>query len=97
MPPGSIARGAVIAAKGKDSIAACEACHGAKLEGANLPGIGIAPPLAGRSPTYIVKELILFREGKRSNASATPMRAEASQLTLADMIDVAAYAASRNP
>ncbi|HJU27399.1 MAG TPA: c-type cytochrome [Rhodanobacteraceae bacterium] len=97
VPPGSIARGAEIASKGKDSIAACETCHGAKLQGADLPGIGIAPPLAGRSPTYIVKELILFREGKRSDPAAAPMRAEASQLTVPEMIDVAAYAASQKP
>jgi cytochrome c553 len=68
VPPGSIARGALIAAKGAGSVAACESCHGASLEGADMPGIGIAP-----------------------------MRAEVSHLTLRDMIDVAAYAASRKP
>ncbi|HKZ11475.1 MAG TPA: hypothetical protein VJL61_12330, partial [Rhodanobacteraceae bacterium] len=70
VPPGSIARGAVIAAQGKGSAASCESCHGAKLEGQSLPGIGIVPPLAGRSPTYIARELILFREGKRSDPAA---------------------------
>lgn len=97
VPPGSIARGAVIAAQGKGSAASCESCHGTKLEGRTMPGIGAAPPLAGRSPTYIARELILFREGKRSNPGAAPMRAEVAQLTLKDMIDVAAYAASRKP
>lgn len=97
VPPGSIARGALIAAQGQGSAASCESCHGAKLEGQTLPGIGIAPPLAGRSPTYLVKELILFREGKRTNAATAPMRAEASQLTVPEMIDVAAYAASQKP
>jgi cytochrome c553 len=97
VPPGSIVRGALIASKGKASIAACEACHGAKLEGQTMSGIGIAPPLAGRSPTYIVKELILFHEGKRTESTSAPMRAEASQLTVPEMIDVAAYAASRKP
>jgi cytochrome c553 len=97
VPPGSIARGAVIAANGKGSAASCGSCHGPKLEGQTMPGIGVVPPLAGRSPTYIARELILFREGKRTNGSAAPMRAEAAQLTLKDMIDVAAYAASRKP
>lgn len=92
VPPGSIAAGAVIAANGTGSAAACASCHGAKLQGA-----GNIPYLAGRSPTYIARELILFRTGKRMNPGAAPMRAEAAHLTLKDMIDVAAYAASRKP
>lgn len=92
VPPGSIARGAAISAKGTGAAAACESCHGATLH-----GVGVIPPLAGRSPTYIMRELILFRTGKRSNPQAAPMRTEASQLGINDMIDVAAYAASRKP
>lgn len=92
VPPGSIARGARIAAKGVHAAPGCESCHGA-----NLQGVGMIPPLAGRSPTYIVRELILFRTGKRSNPEAAPMVQEASHLTINDMIAVAAYAASRKP
>ena len=92
VPPGSIARGAAIASKGTHAAGACESCHGADLR-----GVGNIPPLAGRSPTYIVRELILLRIGQRSNPEAAPMRAEASNLTLQDMISVAAYAASRKP
>lgn len=92
VPPGSIQRGAAIASKGVGAAPACESCHGAKLE-----GIGIIPPLAGRSPTYIARELILFREGKRTNPQAAPMVQEVAKLTLKDMVDVAAYAASRKP
>ncbi|MGH8113724.1 MAG: c-type cytochrome [Rhodanobacteraceae bacterium] len=90
VPPGSIAAGAKIASQGVGTAPACESCHGAKLQ-----GVGNIPYLAGRSPTYIVRELILFREGKRTNPGAAPMRAEVSHLTLNDVIDVAAYAASR--
>lgn len=97
VPSGSIARGASIAAKGEGSAASCASCHGPTLEGQTMPGIGVVPPLAGRSPTYIARELILFREGKRSDPAAAPMRAEASALTLPEMIDVAAYAASQKP
>lgn len=92
VPPGSIERGAVIAAKGEGAAPGCESCHGANLQGA-----GDIPPLAGRSPTYLARELILFRLGKRSNPGGAPMRMEVSHLTLRDMIDVAAYAASRSP
>jgi cytochrome c553 len=97
VPPGSIARGAAISAQGTGAAAACESCHGAQLTGQPMRGMGIAPPLAGRSPTYIVKELILFRLGYRSDPAALPMRAEASQLTVPEMVAVAAYAASRKP
>src|SRR5690348_13064278 len=92
VPPGSIARGRVIASKGTGKMQACEACHGLTLHGA-----GNIPPLAGRSPTYIVRQLILFRTSGRANDAAAPMRLEASHLTLQDMIAVAAYAASRKP
>lgn len=97
VPPGSITRGATIAAKGEGSAASCESCHGPKLEGQTMPGIGVVPPLAGRSPTYIARELILFRLGRRTDAAAAPMLAEVSHLTLDDMIGVAAYAASLKP
>jgi cytochrome c553 len=92
VPPGSIARGAVIASKGTGKALPCESCHGPALR-----GTGDIPPLAGRSPAYIVRELIRFRLGQRTNPGAAPMRLEASGLTLKDMIDVAAYAASRKP
>lgn len=92
VPPGSTARGERLANKGEGMTQPCTACHGV-----NLHGIGTIPPLAGRSPTYIVRQLILFQIGRRSNAAVQPMRQEASQLTLRDMIAVAAYAASLKP
>lgn len=90
VPPGSIAAGAKIASRGTGAAQACESCHGAQLQ-----GVGGVPYLAGRSPTYIARELILFREGRRTNPGAAPMREEVAHLTLEDVIDVAAYAASR--
>jgi cytochrome c553/ketosteroid isomerase-like protein len=92
VPPGSLARGAAIARAGVGSAPACESCHGADLR-----GVGVIPPLAGRSPTYMVRELILFRLGERANPTAAPMRMLASQLSLSDMIAVAAHAASLEP
>ncbi|MGA9852280.1 MAG: c-type cytochrome [Gammaproteobacteria bacterium] len=90
VPPGSVEAGAKIAAHGVGRVQSCESCHGPRLE-----GVGDIPYLAGRSPTYIVRELILFQTGKRINPGAAPMRLEASQLSVHDMIAVAAYAASR--
>ncbi|TAN06399.1 MAG: hypothetical protein EPN38_09175 [Rhodanobacteraceae bacterium] len=97
VPPGSIAHGASIANKGAGAAAACESCHGAHLEGSNMPGIGVVPPLAGRSPTYIARELILFHLDRRTDPAAAPMRVEAAQLTVPEMVAVAAYAASVRP
>ena len=41
----------------------CGSCHGADLRGA-----GLVPPIAGRSPTYILRQLIGFRTGARAGA-----------------------------
>jgi cytochrome c553 len=67
-------------------------CHGP-----TLAGIGLIPPLAGRYPTYIVRQLIGFKTGARTSPLSQPMQAVAAQLSVEDMIAVAAYAASLNP
>lgn len=64
---------------------------------ADLRGVGIILPLAGRPSTCIVREPILFRSGERQNAGAAPMAQEATHPMLKEMIDVAAYAGSRKP
>src|SRR5690348_2697663 len=89
VPPGSIRRGARLANTGSGSVLACASCHGDRLQ-----GLGTAPPLAGRSPTYIARELLLFASGQRDSPNAAPMRHEAEQLTLKEAISAAAYAAS---
>jgi cytochrome c553 len=90
VPPGSIGRGEHIAQTGSDSPAnACTSCHGLKLR-----GVGPIPPIAGRSPTYILRQLLGFKTGARSGTTGLPMRAVVKNLKISDMIDVAAYAAS---
>ncbi len=89
VPPGSIRRGARLANLGSGSVLACTSCHGDRLQ-----GLGTAPPLAGRSPTYIARQLLLFASGQRDSPNAAPMRHEAEQLTLKEAISTAAYAAS---
>jgi cytochrome c553 len=93
VPPGSIGRGKHIAQAGADSPAnACTSCHGPKLR-----GVGLIPPIAGRSPTYILRQLLAFQTGARSGATGLPMRAVVKESRVRDMIDVAAYAASLPP
>lgn len=94
VPPGSIARGQTLAKRGVPGVknTTCTSCHGSKLRGA-----GPAPPIAGRAPSYLLRQLLGFAAGVRSTPEAAPMRAVAGALTLNDMIAAAAYAGSLAP
>ena len=94
VPPGSIARGQELAKHGVPgaSNSACTSCHGSKLRGA-----GPAPPIAGRSPSSLLRQLIGFAASSRSTKDAAPMRAVAAALTVKDMIAAAACAGSLSP
>jgi cytochrome c553 len=93
VPPGSIKRGRSIATTGIGGVAtACVTCHGS-----NLTGTALIPPIAGRYPTYIVRQLVAFKTGGRSTPASLPMQAVAARLSVDDMIAVAAYAATRVP
>jgi cytochrome c553 len=93
VPPGSIARGRALATRGVPGVVqSCTTCHGPRLR-----GVGLVPPLAGRSPSYMLRQLLGFAAGARSSPEAAPMRAVAAALRLDDMIAAAAYAGSRAP
>jgi cytochrome c553 len=93
VPPGSIERGRSIATTGTNGLAtACVTCHGPKLA-----GTGLVPPIAGRYPTYIVRQLVAFKTGARSTPAAQPMQAVVAPMSVGDMIAVAAYAGSLVP
>jgi cytochrome c553 len=93
VPPGSIARGRGLATTGAlPGVPACESCHGPGLRGA-----GPVPPLAGRPPSYLLRQLFAFRTGTRSTPASAPMRAVAAMLEFDDMVAAAAYAGSRKP
>ena len=96
VPVGSIARGRKIAGadgQPKESTAAsalaCVTCHGARLR-----GMGDAPPIAGRSPSYIVRQLYDFKTGARNGTMSALMKPVAEHLTTSQMTDVAAYIAT---
>lgn len=82
VPPSSLARGEAVMAR-----VGCPACHGAAMKAWG----------AGRSPSYIVRQLLAFQSGARHDAAAAPMTAVAGKLSTADMVDVAAYWASLKP
>ncbi len=85
VPVGSMARG-------KRLARTCIACHGPSLR-----GVGDVPAIAGRSPTYIFRQLLAFRTGARATSTSAPMQAAVSALDLDDMIAVSAYAGSLKP
>ena len=58
----------------------------------------VAPSLVGRSPSYTFRQLYDIQRGTRNGANiASTMRPVVAQLTEGDLIDIAAYLASRIP
>jgi len=91
VPRGSVQQGRKLATNG-GKTPACVACHGSELR-----GIGDAPPIAGRSPTYLVRQMIDFKSGARAGLMGAPMRDIVASMSQMDMIAAAAYAASLKP
>jgi cytochrome c553 len=91
VPKGSIARGRKLVETGGDAFP-CAACHGPGLR-----GNGEIPALAGRSPSYIMRQLTDFRRGTRRGAGSDMMRPEVATLSEEQRLDVAAYISSLDP
>jgi cytochrome c553 len=91
VPVGSLAKGEAIAAGRRSSAQQCSICHGPGLK-----GLGDVPRLAGRSPSYIVRQLYDFKSGTRTGATGL-MKPVAASLTQADMVAVAAFVSSLKP
>jgi cytochrome c553 len=92
VPPGSIANGEILVSSGGGKTIACAICHGKTLR-----GIGELPPIVGRPPIYVVRQLNDMKTGARSGTSMALMDAVVEQLTMEDMIAIAAYLGSREP
>ena len=59
--------------------------------------MGLAPPIAGRSPTYLLRQLYEIQTGIRAGANAVPMKIGIAALSLDDLIAAAAWAAALPP
>lgn len=71
---------------------ACITCHGPDLNGlAEVPGI------AGRSPSYIVRQLHDIKQGTRKSDQSKVMLPVVANLTTEDYVAIAAYVASLEP
>ena len=93
VPKGSVARGeALVTTGGAGKTVACATCHGPDLK-----GLGPVPALAGRSPSYTVRQLFDLQQGVRKGPWSALMKTAVEKLTIDDMIAIAAYTASREP
>jgi len=92
-PPGSIEKGkALVTTGGGGRTMACGLCHGADLNGAgNVPGI------AGRSPSYLARQMYDMLAGTRNGPGAALMKQAVANLTEEDFVAITAYVASRTP
>ena len=93
VPSGSVEKGReFVASGGGGKTAPCTTCHGT-----NLRGLGPIPGIAGRSPSYIVRQLYDLQHGARTGPWSSLMAPNVAKLTIDDMVSLAAYAASLPP
>lgn len=92
VPPGSLKKGEALVTTGAGKTTKCSACHGK-----NLMGLGPVPGIAGRSPSYLMRQMTDMQQGARHGVWSELMKPVLSNLTEADLMDIAAYASSRKP
>lgn len=92
VPVGSIKKGEALVTNGAGKTTQCAVCHGADLK-----GLGPVPGLAGRSPSYLVRQLYDMQQGARKGLWADLMKPVVAKLTDEDMLNIAAYTSSRTP
>jgi cytochrome c553 len=100
VPIGSIERGRDLVTTGgmrivgntivQGKTTACSTCHGV-----DLMGVADVPPIAGRSPSYLVRQIYDMQRGARNGASAQLMKLVIANLNADDMVAIAAYVSSR--
>jgi cytochrome c553 len=92
-PVGSVAKGeTLVTTGGNGKTTKCEICHGPSLSGR-----GSIPGIAGRSPSYIVRQLYDTQHGHRAGPWSPLMVAVVAKLNEDDLVSIAAYLASLPP
>jgi cytochrome c553 len=91
-PAGSIKRGEALVTSGGGKTIQCGICHGADLK-----GIGPVPGIAGRSPSYLVRQLYDMQQGARKGIWTGLMKPAVAGLSEEDMLAIAAYTSSLMP
>ena len=90
VPPGSLQKGAALVASGGGKTVPCGVCHGVDLN-----GLGPVPGIAGRSPSYLMRQLWDIKQGTRKGAWSPLMKPVVENLTQDDMLAIVAYVASQ--
>lgn len=95
VPLGSVKKGErLVTTGGEGRTVMCATCHGPQLLGFTLPEVGVVPGIAGRSPSYIVRQLFDIQSGRRHGLHADLMKPVVANLNSDDMLAIAAYIAS---
>ncbi|HEU4937198.1 MAG TPA: c-type cytochrome [Vicinamibacterales bacterium] len=89
VPRGSIGKGAALASSGGSKTLPCNVCHGQDLN-----GLGPVPGIAGRSPSYIMRQLWDIQQGTRKGVWSPLMTQVVAKLSHDDMLNLSAYVAS---
>jgi cytochrome c553 len=92
VPTGSIKKGEALVTTGAAKTTQCGLCHGADLK-----GLGPVPGIAGRSPSYLVRQLYDMQQGARKGVWTELMKPVVAKLSQDDMLNIAAYTSSRKP
>ncbi len=102
VPPGSIEKGRDLVTTGGMRIVGndivqgkttpCVTCHGL-----DLMGVADVPSIAGRSPSYIVRQIWDIQQGTRNGAAVQLMKQAVAKLEPEDLVSIAAYVSSRVP
>jgi len=82
VPVGSIKKGEALARS-------CGVCHGADLQ-----GLGPVPGIAGRSPSYLARQLYDMQAAARRGEWAELMKPVVTRMSDEDLVNVSAYVAS---
>ena len=92
-PVGSVKRGEALATTGgAGKTLPCSTCHGPDLK-----GLGPIPNLAGRSPSYLARQMYDIKLGTRNGTLAPLMKPVVEKLSDSDIVDIIAYVSSLTP
>jgi cytochrome c553 len=92
VPMGSLKKGESLVTTGAGKTTRCAVCHGT-----DLTGLGPVPGIAGRSPSYLMRQMVDMQQGARHGVWSDLMKPVLSNLTEDDLLNISAYAASRKP
>jgi cytochrome c553 len=91
VPQGAVKKGeALVTTGGNGKTVACIICHGADLR-----GNGPVPGIAGRSPSYLARQMYDIQVGARHGEWSELMKPVVAKLTNEDYVNIVAYVSSR--